>query len=309
MNSIFQLSNVQFLAEAFLSSISGIKEFALLYLFCILVFFFFRKKYLNAAFGWPFIFMCLTIFNPFVIVPLSELIGLTDRIRRIFWLLPINLVLACSFTCILTIAPHENFFRGPAHHNGLKTSHPAAVLWQKRMNYASRTAIFICIVAAVAVFGNSVIPHMQLSHNIYKVDDTILEIADILNEDSDETGLEKVVLYSDTSLLELRVYDASISGALDRHELLSYSPNISDEEAIQKTVKQVIQSRAWLYLMTLVSRFHLEVDTDAFRTACQAYNVNYIIMHSDDGMGTFYEEAGCSLIGSAGDYEVYRINP
>ncbi|MCD7766546.1 MAG: hypothetical protein LUH53_08565 [Lachnospiraceae bacterium] len=244
--------------------------------------------------------MCLTIFNPFVIVPFSELVGLTNRIRRIFWLLPINLVLAYVFTCILTITPHKD--------KGMLITPPASVLRQKNVSFACRAALFISIIAAVMIFGNSVIPHMQISHNIYKVDDVIPEIVDILNEDSDETGLDTVVLYSDTSLLELRVYDASISGALDRHELLSYSPKISDEEAIQKTVKQVIQSRAWLYLMTLVSRFHLEVDTDAFRTACQAYNVNYIIMRSDDGMGSFYEEAGCSLIGSAGDYEIYRID-
>ena len=98
MSSIFQFSNVTFLYEMFRTAFGGIEWFLIAYFVCLAGFFVIGKERLSLGFLYPFLFMLLTIFNPFFIVPLAAKIGLTTRIRRLFWLLPVNLVLA---------SPHE----------------------------------------------------------------------------------------------------------------------------------------------------------------------------------------------------------
>ena len=97
MSSIFQFSNVTFLYEMFRTAFGGIEWFLIAYFVCLAGFFVIGKERLSLGFLYPFLFMLLTIFNPFFIVPLAAKIGLTTRIRRLFWLLPVNLVLAYAY--------------------------------------------------------------------------------------------------------------------------------------------------------------------------------------------------------------------
>ncbi|MCD7745279.1 MAG: hypothetical protein LUI13_08390 [Lachnospiraceae bacterium] len=292
MERFFQLSNIQFLFDSFRTAIGGIEWFVLAYVACILFFFVIGRKFLNAAFVYPLAFMAVTIFNPFLIVPIGEMIGLTSRIRRIFWLLPVNLVLAFAFTSICTIAPRKSYLSDP----------PAPTTHQRRLNRFRRCGAAVLIVVFVAAAGTPVLSNMHLLQNIYKVDNTLIAISSFLEEDSEETGLAKVVLYSDTALLELREYDPSIESVLRRSDLLTYSPDISDETVISQTV----ESREWLHVLALVSRYEVEVDSSAFQKAMNKRGANYIIMQCDAGMGDYYEAAGYSLAAEIGVFDIYR---
>ncbi|MCD8013774.1 MAG: hypothetical protein LUG99_11460 [Lachnospiraceae bacterium] len=294
MERFFQLSDIQFLFDAFRTAIGGVGWFVLAYMACILFFFIIGRKFLNVAFVYPLAFMAVTIFNPFLIVPIGELIGLTSRIRRIFWLLPVNLVLAFAFTSVCMIEPRKSYLSDP----------PAPTTHQRRLNRFRRCGAAALIVVFIAAAGTPVISNMHLLQNIYKVDNTLIAISSFLEEDSDETGLAKVVLYSDTALLELREYDPSIESALRRSDLLTYSPDITDETVIQET----ITSKQWLHVLALVSRFEVEVDTSAFRKAMKKRGANYIIMQCDAGMGDYYESAGYSLAAEIGVFNIYRKN-
>ena len=87
----------------FRTAFGGIEWFLIAYFVCLAGFFVIGKERLSLGFLYPFLFMLLTIFNPFFIVPLAAKIGLTTRIRRLFWLLPVNLVLAYAFTMLCTL--------------------------------------------------------------------------------------------------------------------------------------------------------------------------------------------------------------
>ncbi|MCD7736480.1 MAG: hypothetical protein LUI07_05905 [Lachnospiraceae bacterium] len=294
MGRFFQISDIVFLFDAFRSAIDGIEWFVLAYFACIVCFFVIGHKFLNAAFVYPFAFMAVTVFNPFLIVPVAELISLTSRIRRIFWLMPVNLVLAYVFASVCTIAPRKSYLTSP----------PAPTTRQKRSNYVRRLAAAACIVVFIILAGAPVIPHLHRLQNIYKVDNTLIAISDFLEEDSAENGLEKVALYSDTALLELREYDPSIESALRRSDMLTYSPNLEDEEAVQ----EAISSASSLQILSLVSRFQVEADTDIFKKAAKKYSVSYIIMQCDAGMGDYYTKAGYSLATSIGAFDIYRMD-
>ena len=147
--SLFQLSHIQFFFDNFRSAISGVEWFVAVYIVCILCFFIVGKQYLNTAFVYPLAFMAVTVFNPFLIVPLSEVIGLTTRIRRLFWLLPVNLVLAFSFTWLCTRPGRQLLKIGAA----------------------------VCCIGFIVTAGTSVRPYLRMPQNIYKTSDIILEIS------------------------------------------------------------------------------------------------------------------------------------
>ena len=144
----------------------GVEWFAAAYFLCLVCFFVVGKSLLNDAFVYPFAFMALTIFNPFLIVPVAEVIGLTSRIRRLFWLLPINLVLAYVFVLFVS-RPRKWPLRG--------------------------LAALICAVFVISC-GSFVNPHLQMPENIYKTTDTILEISALIEEDARRTGTDKAAL-------------------------------------------------------------------------------------------------------------------
>ncbi|MDY3251341.1 MAG: hypothetical protein SOX32_13475 [Candidatus Choladocola sp.] len=275
--SLFQLSHIQFFFDNFRSAISGVEWFVAVYIVCILCFFIVGKQYLNTAFVYPLAFMAVTVFNPFLIVPLSEVIGLTTRIRRLFWLLPVNLVLAFSFTWLCTRPGRQLLKIGAA----------------------------VCCIGFIVTAGTSVRPYLRMPQNIYKTSDIILEISGIIDEDSRATGTEKSALYSSQQLLELRQYDASIKSVLRRSDLLDWSLPDTSEETIQKAA----QSGHIPHTMALVSRYGVQIDQDRFLEFARICHAYYVITNVDMNLSDYLSTAGYDLIGTAGDFEIYRILP
>ena len=221
----------------FRTAFGGIEWFLIAYFVCLAGFFVIGKERLSLGFLYPFLFMLLTIFNPFFIVPLAAKIGLTTRIRRLFWLLPVNLVLAYAFTMLCTL----------------------------RMKKWAQLLLSIVFAVFVATVGSSVRPYLHMPQNIYKTSDEILEISSIIESDSAATGLEKRTLYSSQQLLELRQYDPSIRGILRRNDLLDWSIDPDDETQIA----DVIASNHHLHRLALVSRYVIQIDRQEFLTCAK----------------------------------------
>lgn len=273
--SIFSLSNFTVLYDAFRTAIGGVEWFVLAYSICLACFFIIGKDYMNDGFVYPLFFMILTIFNPFLIVPVSEIIGLLPRIRRLFWLLPVNLTLAFVFTCAV-FAPKKKYLR------------PLAAA---------------CISAGVIFLGSCAIPYFHMPENIYKVSNTVLEISELIEEDSTENGLEKIALYSDVELLELRQYDPSIYSVLRRSDLLDWSVDPADEQA----VNSVIKSRHVPHNLALVSRYGVEIDQSRFLKYMKKVNASYVITEPARDLYDYLTSAGFEQIGVIDGYCVYRI--
>lgn len=293
MGSLFQLSHIQFVFDMFRSAFDGVEWFVLAYLICVVGFFIIGREILNTAFVYPLAFMAVTIFNPFLIVPLSEIIGLTTRFRRLFWLLPVNLVVAYICTVICTVGPRKSYL----------SDRPHATLNQLRMNRFHRLIAAVCCILLIVQCGTYVNPHFQTPENIYKTTDEILEISRIIDEDSKTTGTEKAALYSSQQLLELRQYDPSIRSLLRRNDLLDWS--IPDKEP--ETVEAVLRSKHQLHILALVSRYQIPIDLEIFKQSARRCNANYIIAHCEDGLNDYLTSAGYVQLDTAGDFEIYRI--
>lgn len=294
MESLFQLSHIQFLFDMFRSAISGIEWFVLVYAICVACYFIIGREHLSPVFVYPVAFMLLTIFNPFLIVPLSEVIGLTTRIRRLFWLLPVNLLLAHAFTLLCTIEPRKSWLSNP----------PKTTQQQLLSNRIRRCIVGICCVIFIIYFGSSMKPYLQKPENIYKTTSKIMEISRLIEEDSRITGTDKAALYSSQQLLELRQYDPSIRSLLRRQDLLDWEIDPADTEAVQK----VIKSTHRLHNLALVSRYGIQIPLKKFKKYAKKCNANYIIAHYDTYLYEYLISAGYEQIGIVEDFEIYRVS-
>ena len=274
-SSVFQLSNCTELYEAFRTAIGGVEWFVLAYVICLLCFFVIGKEYLGTGFVYPFVFMLLTIFNPFLIIPLSKVIGLLPRIRRLFWLLPVNLVLAFVLTWAVFALKKK----------GLR--------------------VILCAVAAVGIIcgGSFAIPQMHKLENPYKTSNMIIEISRIIEEDAAENGLWKSVLHSDVELLELRQYDPSIHSVLRRSDMLDWSIDPENEKA----VKQVVKSKHVIRNLALVSRYGIEIKQSRFLKYIKRARAPYVIPEPGRDLDTYLKSAGFEEIGNVNGRRIYRL--
>lgn len=293
MGSLFQLSHIQFLFDMFRTAISGIEWFVLAYAVCVALYFIIGREHLSPVFVYPVAFMCLTVFNPFLIVPLSEVIGLTTRIRRLFWLLPVNLLLAHGFTILCTIEPRKSWLSDP----------PKTTAKQILSNRIHRGIAVACCILFVVFFGSSMKPYLQKPENIYKTTNKIIEISRLIDEDSKATGTEKAALYSSQQLLELRQYDPSIRSLLRREDLLDWNL----EDTSKATIRKVIKSKHRLHILALVSRYGIQINQKIFKKHAKKCNANYIIAHYDTYLYDYLTSAGYEQIGVVEDFEIYRI--
>lgn len=274
--SVFNLNNFTVLYDAFRTAIGGVEWFVIAYFICLACFFVIGKDYMNDGFVYPFFFMALTIFNPFVIVPVSGIIGLLPRIRRLFWLLPVNLTLAFVFTCTVFLPKKKSL----------------------------RLLITACITGGVVLLGSSAIPQLHMPENIWKVSNTVVDISDLIEKDAAENGLEKTALYSDVELLELRQYNPSIRSILRRNDLLDWSIDPTDEQA----VSQVIKSRHVPHILALVSRYGVEISSKRFIKYMKRVKVSYVITEPSRDLQDYLIQAGLVQIGEINGYRIYRLS-
>lgn len=275
LSSVFRLSNLTVFYEAFRTAFGGVEWFLLAYIICLIAFFIIGKDYMNCGFVYPFAFMLLTIFNPFLIIPLAEMIGLLPRLRRLFWLLPVNLTLAFVFTWAV-FAP-----------------------WKKHW----RALAGVCISVWVIVCGSFAVPHMHMLENPYKTSNMIIEFSQMIEADSAEHDLWKSVLFSDVELLDLHQYNPSIHSVLRRNELLDWSVDPEDTQA----VKRVRRGKHILRKLALVSRYGIELKPSYFLKYIRRTRVHYVITEPGRDLDAYLTGVGFEQIGNVNGYRLYRI--
>ena len=292
MGNFFQLSDIQFVFNMFRSAFEDVEWFVFAYVFCVVVFFVIGHKTLNLAFVYPLAFMAVTIFNPFLIVPIGEIIGLTTRMRRLFWLLPVNIVLAYVFTWIITTPPRKSYLSNPPKPTHMQYAH----------NKHLRALACLCFVLFIVFFGSLAKPYENMPQNIYKTSNTIIEISELIEADSAANNLGKKALYSSVKLAELRQYDPSSQSMLRQSDMEEWDPG----ELSRKEIKQIVRSQHQPHILALVSKFGIRIGQKAFKNSMDLCNIDYIIQEAEMQLGDYYEAAGYECIAVIDEFEIYH---
>lgn len=272
MDDLYGLG-LDFLNRAFDDSFTNIKIFFLCYAIALAVFWFRKNKELKSLFVFPALFALFTVFNPYLMVPIADKIGLAVRIRRIFWLLPVNLALAFAMVWLT--------YRLARH-------------WQRALLAAA-------FLALIALAGESQLRYMAPAENIYKISGESIQIADMIEKDAGAQDA-KSCLYADVSLLELRQYDASILNAIRRKDMVKLVVNPADPSSVQ----QVLDEKNSRRTLSMVLYYGIQVKPSLFKKYAKKYHIQYVIPNKDKGLGDYLEGMGYQALGETEHFVVYK---
>lgn len=223
---------------------------------------------------YPYIIFFATVCNPLLIGVVGELMGLSDRYYRFFWLVP--------------IAPMIGFcYKELADKVSLK--------WMKCVIWFA--VMFVIVKLGTTVY-TSAGSYVKRTNDYYTWDETI-EIDKLLHTE----GIERPkVLYSGWLLYDLRQYDPTVISVLGRSDLET-SNTFFEENDIEelKENKDYFSILKWAHLA-----YYKEIVTaEIFREAVEAEKVNYIVISAADVEAlNYYQICGCSILGEACGYLV-----
>ncbi len=273
MQNFYRLG-MDFLNKSFDDAFFNIGIFFLAYVLALAVFYLKKKHDLKSVFVYPALFAMFTVFNPYLMIPVAERIGLASRIRRIYWLLPVNLVLA--FTIVWLI-------------------HLLSKRWKRAIG-------IIAFAVLIAVAGEGQFLHMVPAENIYKIKNESIQIADIIERDA-KTDEPKSCLFADIQLLELRQYDPSILNTIRRQEMLRWSIDPTDPDMVQQTLDNKNSRR----ILTLLLYYGIQLEPAVLEKNITKHQIQYIIPNKNKGLGEYFRNAGYETIGETEHFEVFRV--
>ena len=260
--------------QAFSDAFDGLMLFIPVYGLLLLFFLFFGTKEEKRVFVYPVVFLCLTLYNPLLVAPIADKIGLAARIRRIYWLLPVVLLLAYGLVRV--------FDR--LHSKVLKSFF-----------------LVLCFLF-IAYAGQDMRTAFAPVENEYKISDEIIALDDMLNEDG---GTEtKRAAYADLRLLELRQYDPSVRNVITRNRLLYWNPDLSSVEAVEDCLTEANATE----ILTLVLRFDQLIDPEIFQGALAEKEVSYVIIEENADKAAYLEKCGMEILNRTESFLLYKAS-
>lgn len=228
-------------------------------------------KYYSAIFVYPTLIFFVVIFNP-ISIKLFDKIRLIPqgRFYRFFWVPPVVIGIAFTVTFLINKVSDR------------------------------KTRILAVLIASVFLIlcgnPNKAIEYYSGMTNIYKVSQYVIDISECIHSDFGEGT--PTLYYDDTFVYQYRTYDWNVISYRVRGESL---PTMTDEEALE-IVKRG-SARQILELALIHNKRNL-VAKDALVDYLS--EIDYVILHTSEGIDSYCEELGLKHIGNYNNYKVYR---
>ncbi len=260
--------------DALTQAFESLKVYFLIYCLCVVLIFLLGKSLDRERFVYPVIFLVLTLYNPILVSPIAETIGLLPRIRRIYWLLPVTLLIVYLIVRVVSEAGSAVF----------------------------KVAV---ILAALLIAGswNNYFENRKTPENIYKISDESILVSEKLHELSPQDG-DIMVVFSDDRLQEIRMYDASVRNILRRKDLLNWQPDVEDEEY----VREVYASGKTNRIITLFVKYGcVPEDITILSDALEKKDPDYLICDKDSMKMMTLEDMGARKVSETDSFAIYEI--
>ena len=219
------------------------------------------------------ILLFLTIYTPILVKMFYSKLGSDVIYYRFFWLLPVSILIA--YGCVEIIAIPKDILK------------------------KFFVAIFLCMTIIITgVPLKSVQSAVTLPENLYKVPDSLLEMCDVIHQDSD---IKNPRVAAETTLhMYMRQYDPSIILPIDRDVLLHYNGN---RTVWANPDLPSYQEQAAILAVIL---YGAQEDSSAFINSINNTQTGYLIIQSNATTNDFLINIGCSNLGEYGGYTLYR---
>lgn len=242
-----------------------------LILYLVSLFLLCRKKspIMRQIFLWPFIITLLTIFNPFLMDFVLSKLNWRDRYYRFYWIIPVEIL--CAYMLAVIVA--------------------------KQKEKENKILVLFLALCIVYLCGSTAI-EVKPSENIYKIDNYVIEVSDLIQEDTNKEN--PIVLYDRELYYKIRQYDPSVIAAVNA----DYMYLLKDME--EPTVEITERYAAGEAALALLMNCDIEIDADIVNEALKEKNVDYFVRNVDWYSKDYLERLDIELIGKTKEYEVYR---
>lgn len=246
----------------------GKMPYFILYLGCVLYLGRYGSKLMKQIFVWPVAILLATVYNPLLMGYVLGMTEWSDRYYRFFWLLPVGILCAYMLATVI----------------------------EKQKRIDGKAAITLFVLCMVLICGNTQIKEIP-DENIYKMDDYILELSELIDRESVE---EQPVVITDANVYyQIRQYDPTILMAIYNWEMNLYGENYADE--VDLADQYLSRSNACYMFMR-----GMEIDADIVNAIFAERNVEFFVRNIDYYSDEYMQTLNLSYVGEVEGYEVYR---
>lgn len=230
-----------------------------------------KKDFLKYLLG-----LCVTVFNPLLVVVLVGTLKMDDEYYRLIWLLPVTILLAWL----------------------------AVYLTEKGKKAWVRALLCIICMTLLAVPGKSILARgLEPAENLYKIPNEILELSEKLHALGGEEELN-IVTDFDLAVL-LNQYDPSLHLVLpyldvslmrEYDERGEYEGTLPPNLQSQMNIFQVLYNQQELTWMELGGAFNYT-------------ETNFVVLKKDDPMLAYVQTQSCQIVDETENYSILEFIP
>ena len=216
--------------------------------------------------------LLVTVYNPVVPIILDKIFDVNSEYYRLFWIAPVIVLVPYAATKLIFSAKS-----------------------------GEKKALTVTVIFAMMFFaGNFVYAKgINISQNIYRIDDELIEIDGIIHEDCRDEYAKAFFEYDYN--MEIRQYDPKMLLTVDREEYIyavnySYTDQMLEDESHPENI-----------LLALLVR-NQKVSSDSLRRALDTTDTQYVVLTKGHPQDRFIRRAGLYEIGETATHIVYRFD-
>ena len=239
------------------------------------------------------ILMFLTIYNPIVPLLLNKFFDVNSEYYRLFWIAPV--IILCGYIAAKLIGADADITAA-----GITSAENRALSGENHTNKNERIIIcvLICLIALTA--GNFVYSKgYNKIENIYQMPDELIEISEIIHEDSTAEYPKAFLEYEYN--MQMRQYDAKMQLTIDREDYLR-----GVRESFPQDMIEDDEHPQYRILAALLRGQY--VDGTLFEEALEATKTEYIVLSKGNDQSELFDGLDIKLIAETDNHEIYKYN-
>lgn len=234
-----------------------------------------KRQFWIKTLGQPFLFLLLTLYNPFIVYWVLKVLDFKERYYRFYWLTLTTFIIAVCVSDLIGDIKNKYY------------------MW-------------LAVVAAVLLLstvGNRIEYALSIG-NVYGINQNVIEVSDIIHSDYKERHDEAkadITVFNDTSLVTLlRQYDASLRPLTSRWDTIGVPGlPLSDAEF------PVWASTGRSYL--IIANSNVDYEPELVYQDLHNAGAEYFIRQKGWYSDSYVEALGLEYIGESENYIVYRV--
>lgn len=216
--------------------------------------------------------LLFTVYNPLVPLVLDKVFDVASEYYRLFWIAP-----------VVILVPY------------------VAVKIVSQLTGRGERILSTVLVAAMLILGGNFVyaKGIDVAQNIYKIPDELIEISEMIHNDSKNTYAKAFFEYEYN--MEIRQYDPKMLLCIDREDYL-YAMNYTytDEMLADETAPQ---NR----ILALLVR-NQRIKADVFTDALEKTGTEYVVLTKGHPQSAFVRAAGLTVVGESATHTIYRYD-